>query len=390
MRRPGRNDFGASVVEYGALVVVAALVLGGLVVAIPNPLGAHTKAKLCEIFGQADCGPGADTARAAKCTAFCPTRANPIHPSDPVTAATKGNYAALGDSYASGEGANGDDPYLQNSDQDGCHRAGAAFSEGLRKEFTFRGGSRFASCSGATTEDLTKGRYGEKPQLNSLDEHTTTVTLSVGGDDLHFTKVMTACMTDLHISLKFWDPPEQDQCHAQKTNIDIDTRRLFGHPPNPSRYQRTLEEIHQKAPNARILVSGYPHLFPEPPEKRYDTLTKDDQSFLNEQARALNANIQRQVQEEDSKWYGNGRQKMGGFEYVDNWDALNGHEITADDPWINGLEVCKPVLDRHNPNCRSGVAGTGTFHPTAEGQRSLQRNYARELREGPGRTLYDP
>lgn len=379
--------------EYAALIVLAAVLLGGLFVAIPNPVGSRTKTAICEILhlgGGANCKTADDSGRAGECEAFCPTEENPIHPSSPVTAATKGNYAALGDSYASGEGANGGGGYLGESTENGCHRAAAAFTEGLRRDFTFAGGTRFHACSGATTGDLSTGKNGERPQLDALDAHTTTVTLTVGGNDLHFTRVITKCVTDLHISLKFWDPPKEDQCHAQRQNITADMTRLFGHPPNPSRYQQTLEAIHNRAPNARIIVSGYPHLFPEPPDKNYLTVNKDDQRFLNDQARELNANIQRQVQEEDSKWYGNGRQKMGSFEYVDNWDAMKGHEITTDEPWINGVQVCKPYLDRGNPNCRGDLGGKGTFHPMPEGQRALQRNYARQIREGPGRTLYDP
>lgn len=389
-----RGDDGASAIEYTGLIVLAAVILGGLYVILPGPVRTRTHAAVCAIMhlgDGADCRVGAG-AKTDDCEAFCPTRENPIHPSDPVVAATKGNFVALGDSYASGEGANGDGGYLPGSSKDGCHRASAAAAEGLRKEFTFKGGSRFVACSGATTVDLANGRHGENPQFDALDPHTTTVTLTIGGNDLHFVPVMTACMTDLHFSLKFWDPPKEDQCHAQRKNIDRDMKHLFGHPPNPSRYQQTLEAIHRKAPNARILVSGYPHLFPQPPEDDYLNIKKDDQKFLNKMARDLNASIQRQVQEEDTKWYGNGRQKMGSFEYVDNWDALKGHEITTDDPWINGLSLCLPVRDDHNPNCPgpAPLTGTGTFHPNPDGQRSFQRGFARQLREGPGRVLYDP
>ena len=389
-----RADDGVSLIEYAGLLVLAAIILGGLYAIVPGPVRTHTTAAICRIVhagAAADC-PAGGVRPQGHCEAFCPTPQNPIHPSDPVVAATKGGLVSLGDSYASGEGANNGGHYLPGSEQDKCHRAPGAFSEGLRKQFTFTGGSRFVACSGATTVDISQGRYGEKPQLDALDAHTTAVTLSIGGDDLHFLEVMTACMTDLHISLKFWDRPKEDQCHAQEKNIAADMRHLFGHPPDPSRYQQTLEKIHQKAPNARILVSGYPHLFPDPPDKRYLTLNKSDQAYLNDKARGLNTAIQRQVQEEDAKWYGAGQQKMGGFEYVDNWDAMKGHEVTTDHPWINPHQTCLPVIDRKDPNCPGPepFTGTGTFHPNADGQRAFQQAYARQLREGPGRVLYDP
>lgn len=196
--RPHGADRGASGAEYAGLIALAALICGTLVVVIPNPVGVHTKAAICRILHtDADCAGGGVRTQEEKddgdrCAAFCPTKDNPIHPSDPLTSATKGNYAALGDSYSSGEGANGKGRYLGKSDHDKCHRAKAAFSEGVRNRFMFKGGGRFAACSGATTDDLAEGKHGEPPQLDALDAKTTTVTLSVGGDDLHFSNVMKA------------------------------------------------------------------------------------------------------------------------------------------------------------------------------------------------------
>lgn len=394
-RRRPRTDTGAFAGEYIALGALAAILLAGLVTIIPGDLRDGAGAVVCRVLHAGGDG-GRDSCATAppavRCAAFCATRTNPIHPSDPVTAATKGDYAALGDSYASGEGANGHGTYLPGSVTDRCHRAPHAFAMGLRAQFAFKGTNpRFVACSGATTTDLADGAKGEPPQLAALGPRTTTVTLTVGGNDLHFVDVIKTCLTDLHLSLKFWDPPKQDQCHAKGPAIDADMTRLFGHPPDPSRYQRTLEAIHARAPNARILVSGYPRLFPDPPAKGYLTLTKDDQAFLNARTLRLNATIARQVQQEDDKWYGGGRRRMGSFEYVDTTQALSGHEIGTGDPWLNGLKICKGGLDRGNPNCHGQWSGSViTFHPTEDGQRAIQRAFARELSGGPGRVLWDP
>lgn len=410
-----RTDRGASTMEYAGLVVLAAVVLGAAAIVVPNPLSSGLKSELCTLFhggNGAQCG---ERSAAANCTAFCPGPGHPIHPSDPVTAATKGNYVALGDSYASGEGSNNaggnyftsaNKPYLNdprgNSDQDHCHRSANAYAQGLGKQFTFQQGTSSAACSGATVDDLYRGRYNEKPQIGKagnprLNQHTSAVTISVGGNDVGFADVLTACMLDPHLQkiTSFGNPkePESDRCTQQEPAIQRKMTDLFR--PRPeyhglSKYQKVLSDIHDQAPNARIMVVGYPHVFPDPPKKSYDLIDKDDQKFLNDQDRRLDNTIAQQVQQMDQRVYG-GRQAMGSFEYVDNWNGLEDHEITAKHPWINGLELCLGGINpRHNSNCTGAIAGTGTFHPTPEGQASFQRNVARQLQQGPGRVLYDP
>lgn len=393
------NERGASAIEYAGLIVLAALIVGALFVIIPSPVSAHVKSALCTIL---HLGSGADCTQppaARKCTAFCPGPGRPIHPSDPVTAATKGNYAALGDSYASGEGSNGtrgdrQNPYINdkrgNSGNDGCHRSSNAATQGLQKQYTFKGGSSFVACSGATSDQVRNGNgggHGEPAQIGkanpNLNQHTSTVTITVGGDDLHFADVVTACVENPHIIV--------DRCTQKRGQIQKDMNELFR--PRPeygghSKYQQLLLDIHKQAPNARILVSGYPHLFPEPPKKNDLAITKSDQEFLNGEARKLDNQISQQVGRLDQQVYG-GRQKMGSFEYVDDWDALKGHEETTDHPWINGVSICLRH-DPVNPNCPGLGGATSSFHPNTEGQASFQRNLARQLQNGPGRVLYDP
>lgn len=97
----------------------------------------------------------------------------------------------------------------------------------------------------------------------------------------------------------------------------------------------------------------------------------------------------------DAKYYGNGQQKMGSVEFVDNTDSLKGHELTADHPWLNGVGLCAGLgIPTSNQNCRSGKlppsVNTGSFHPTAEGQRAFEETVRKQLENGPNRTLYDP
>lgn len=403
--RSRAKDHGASTIEYVGLIVLAVGIVGALLtLSLPGRVESGATSAICKVFSDKDCGKQPPPS-GNSCQAFCPTADNPIHPSDPVIAATKGNYVAMGDSYASGEGSNSagggyvnspNGPYLGDSGKDGCHRSPNAFSETLQSTYKFQGGSNFVACSGATSDMVRNGAKGEKSQLDALNPHTTTVTLSVGGDDLGFSDVLTACMIDFHFSIKqIWDHHQQDKCHAKKSDIDRDTNTLFGSPPDPSKYQKLLIDIHNKAPNARIVVVGYPHLFPVPPTKGYDNINKGDEKFLNDMDQQLNNKIKQQVEALDQRYYGSGQQKMGSFEFADNWDGIKGHEIGTKDPYLNGVEYCPVINWRHNQNCHSSTvgkpaAGTGTFHPTPEGQKAFERVVAAQLKNGPGRTLYDP
>ena len=402
MLRPRKWDRGVATLEYTALLLVLAAVVGGMFAAdVPSRAQSGARSAICKIFSSGDCARRTDAPAAAlrsadRCQAFCPTANNPIHPSDPVTAATKGGYVALGDSYSSGEGAA--DQYLGTSGQTGCHRAPGAYSQGIGRDFDFAGGSSFVACSGATTDTIMTGEHGEGSELDALSPRTTLVTVSAGGNDVRFAQIMTNCVLDPHFSFgDLWPggTPAPDRCQAQRPSIDIDMNALFGSPPSPPKYEQFLETLHQRAPNARILVVGYPRLFPDPPTRWYATISKSDQQFLNDMADRLNGQIRQAAANVDARYYGDGRQQMGSIEFVDNTETLKGHELTTKDPWINGVRLCAGLgLPSSTQNCQSGKllpsANTGSFHPTAEGQRAFEEAVRRQIQNGPNRTLYDP
>ncbi|HET6534100.1 MAG TPA: SGNH/GDSL hydrolase family protein, partial [Actinoplanes sp.] len=139
----------------------------------------------------------------------------------------------LGDSFSSGEGAaqNAAADYYQETDdsgtggsayRNGCHRSRHAWSRQLvlpgRSESVGALADRFdptldhhlLACSGAETENLLpggapnafgdpgRGQYKEVSQLDRgfLDEHTTLVMLTIGGNDAHFSDVMRLCTSE--------------------------------------------------------------------------------------------------------------------------------------------------------------------------------------------------
>ena len=153
--------------------------------------------------------------------AFLPEPGPPAH-----------QVVALGDSYASGEGAvdtpvNGAYEYYRSSDHDGstnfgdnpefrdaCHRAFQAWPGeatlsdstvpiiGRANDFDPTLDYHMSSCSGGTTGSMLRGdagQYQEGAQLDQgyLDQHTTLVMFSIGGNDARFTPIIKACMLRL-------------------------------------------------------------------------------------------------------------------------------------------------------------------------------------------------
>jgi GDSL-like Lipase/Acylhydrolase family len=160
------------------------------------------------------------------------------------------NYVALGDSYAAG-------PLIPNpvlplgclkSDHNYPHLAAPGIGLTLRD----------ASCSGATTVDMTNPQNVEPdgpnpPQFNSLDASTTVVSLTIGGNDIGFSEVAESCITlnpFSHPCLDKYDAGGVDQLQAR---IEATAPKVAA----------VLQGIHARSPSAKIYVVNYPAIFPE-------------------------------------------------------------------------------------------------------------------------------
>jgi hypothetical protein len=182
---------------------------------------------------------------------------------------TLGNYVSMGDSYSSGEG-NGS--YMQGSAtaSDKCHRSQLSYPVMLTAaDPDFKTDSyTYASCSGAETADFLSPnhKYSTEPaQVKSLSAKTNVVTFTIGGNDVGFPDVLTACAHAI-------DPIFQGfGCSKNATLVALVNNRINalkgqGNADNPNglpiiAIQTLLLLIHKDAPNAAIFVAGYPHLF---------------------------------------------------------------------------------------------------------------------------------
>ncbi|GLZ32342.1 lipase 1 [Lentzea sp. NBRC 105346] len=215
-------------------------------------------------------------------------------------------YVALGDSYASGVGAGGT--------HGECRRTENAYPALYGKAFP---SFRFAACTGATTADVIANQVGE------LTPATTLVTITVGGNDLGFTDVMTTCVLN----------GERSCLKAVAKAVEFVGSGL------PPRLDTTYAAIRERAPRAKLVVVGYPRLFENTP--RCPALNAAKRAALNGAADRLSEVTA-------------ARAAAAGAVYVDGRTVFAGHGVCAADPWINGLT--RPVANSYHPN-RKGQQG---------------------------------
>jgi lysophospholipase L1-like esterase len=248
----------------------------------------------------------------------------------PAAAAPRAvQYVALGDSYAAGTAA-GSFP--------GCEHG-----DGGYPTFLFELGSRIdlpanVACSGATTSDVVDN------QLSALNSDTRLVTLTVGAADLDLSRVLTACTAV---------PPAD--CDA---GIADALALLAVGPGRESELGRRLIDLYadvaDRAPRARVIATGYPHLFEPrlPPDPTAGII-----AAINSATDPLNNTIEQAVSVANDADVN--------IHYVDVTEEFAGHGIGAD-----------PLQLFIYPT------GPEAFHPTAAGYQAYADAIAAALPGG--------
>ncbi|WP_017589394.1 SGNH/GDSL hydrolase family protein [Nocardiopsis ganjiahuensis] len=282
---------------------------------------------------------------------------------EPEEAAVWGNYVALGDSYSSGDGAG---EYEEGTAEAGeCWRSEHAYPKVVEEEFSFEGALGFYACSGHKGSDMLSQIGTPESQLERVTEHTSLVTVGIGGNDLGFIPVLRTCIVRMPLL-------ERTGCTDQEDEV---TEKMDA-------FEETLTEvitdIRERAPDARVLVLGYPRLFPEEPPGMYYTLSQGDQLWLNSVAQRFNERIRDTAYRADGDVYGS--RQVGSVEFVNVFTALKGYEVSEENSWLNGI-----VLGQLGEGLRVDRA---SFHPTAQGQRSIAERVRLQIEEGPERVLF--
>jgi lysophospholipase L1-like esterase len=179
-------------------------------------------------------------------------------------------YVALGDSYASGNGARANgfayDP-APPTENPACKRSLTAYGRVLGAELaqqplsTFDAATDHLACSGArigflgdTTTDTLYGQI----ELAKLDASVKLVTVTIGGNDIDFSQ-LASCIVGLP------DPtlPVQNAPNDCSPRLDA-AAKIVTDPAFQGRLSGAFEQIRDHAPNAAVWVVGYPQLYAPP------------------------------------------------------------------------------------------------------------------------------
>ncbi|MDI2029386.1 SGNH/GDSL hydrolase family protein [Saccharopolyspora sp. TS4A08] len=216
------------------------------------------------------------------------------------------NYVALGDSYASGTGTR---DYFEDSGD--CLRSPKAYPQ-LWADEHGAAAFEFAACSGAVTDDV------NADQLGSLSADTTLVTISIGGNDIGFVDVVTRCVAGT-----------DEACDSA-----VSDATAKAHDELPAKLDTTYANIREAAPNAKVVVVGYPRLN-EMGDCGVPFYTENKRQRINEGADELASVI-------------SDRASAAGFSFADPREAFAGHGVCSSDEWINGPST--PIQESFHPD----------------------------------------
>jgi lysophospholipase L1-like esterase len=235
-----------------------------------------------------------------------------------VVEVTPDRYVALGDSYTAA-------PLRLNSERvKGCMRSRNNYPR-LVVDALENTELVDVSCSGASTISMFS-RQGfddadkkKPPQLDALTADTDLVTVSIGANDFRlFNSMIFECLDVGPVD------PDGAPCREQNTQGKKDRLKRTIRRIEP-RVRRVVEDIRERAPEARVLLVGYPKLLPDTGVcPRRLPLARGDYGY----ARHINRRLTRAVRNAGT---------AAGAEYLNLFRASMGHDICSDEPWIAGI-----------------------------------------------------
>lgn len=257
-----------------------------------------------------------------------------------------GPVVALGDSYTAG----GLLPLQSHARPAGCLRSAKAYPVLVARSL----GAPLvdASCAGAGVKNMAAAQPvylggTNPPQLSALAPDDRLVLLTLSGDDLGFLNVLRKCM-----KLSFsqpWGSPCADYYTSGGTDQFAKILRAEG-----PKMAGVLAGIAARAPRARIVVVGYPDLFPRDGCWPSVPITSGDIGYL----RATELNINAMLA---------ARAKAAGALFVNTFAPTTGHDF------------CQPESVRDVEGVLPGSLAL-PFHPNARGQSVIARSVLAALK----------
>ncbi|MER6385436.1 SGNH/GDSL hydrolase family protein [Streptomyces sp. NPDC001250] len=295
---------------------------------------------------------------------------------------------AMGDSYSSGEGATAPggadlfpetDHYDKLNDNliDKCHRSKLAWSRqatlpgysksigSMADNFDAQMDYHFVACSGARTYNVLDKQQGsdEVPQIQAgyLDDNTTLVTMSIGGNDARFSDIMAKCIdipvpattTCPYAELDNIDPATGDKTSGT-TGALKDWAPKWLHDAVRPQIVKTLNAIHAKAPHAKVVLMGYPRLV----EKDHSCLPGAYEDVENDWIRSVADTLATEMK--------GATQDAGSWAaFSDPRDEFDGKGVCGNPESIHGIvETGREQADNDAP-----APSMQSFHPKPAGAR---------------------
>ncbi|HEX5086641.1 MAG TPA: SGNH/GDSL hydrolase family protein [Nocardioides sp.] len=239
-----------------------------------------------------------------------------------------GSYVAIGDSYTTGTGAG---PLVDDAGGTACGQVGTSYprlvAEALGAELTD------ASCAGARTSDAT----GEQttgsgahwpPQLDRVSKGTDLVTVGLGYNDLGFFSQLT-----VGCAAAAGSDPTGTPCAERNRAQGVDPGSMADQVGDHLR--DLLDQVHQRAPDARVLLVGYPQLVPPEGTCPELPLAAGDYPYVRERFAHLDDAMRAAASDTGST-------------FVDVYDASSGHDICAGaGAWVDGYPASTRAAAYH-------------------------------------------
>lgn len=246
------------------------------------------------------------------------------------------SYVAIGDSYTAGA-------YLGRVDGlDGCGRSRANYPHLLAEAADLD--LEDVSCSSATTravfESQTTPVRSVAPQIDAVDADTDLVTIRIGFNDFGLSaRVFTACP-----GLAAQQPAATAPCTAADraggaAAVQPSLDQL------PDRLREVTAAVLKKAPDAQVVLIGYPSIFPADEPCANLPLAPGDLPLVRHVVEGINA-AESAVADEL------------GLTFVDMTEISEGHDICGAEPWIAGAT--------NDPD-----RGSSPWHPYREEQQAV-------------------
>lgn len=267
---------------------------------------------------------------------------NGTAPSSPPSAPPSDlKYVALGDSFTSA-------PLVPVTDvANGCFRSSANYPALVSRELGAELDDR--SCGGAETVHFARAQFADvEPQRTALDRSTDLVTIGIGGNDEEvFAQLVNQCP-----KLRERDP-DGAPCQ-QEMGAGGSDRLLTALARTRTKVTDLVAQVRREAPKARVLVVGYPQIVSADDACEELPLARGDYAYAERVNRTLTEALRTAA-------------KRTGATYVDVWAASEGHDICADEPWVNGVVSDQKRAAAYHPFAEEQVAVAELVVEAAQG-----------------------